>query len=53
MADHQNDKGLPVEPQKGFKERLYDKVKLPLWALDIIIGVLVVALIVSIYLGTR
>ena len=52
MSDH-NDKGLSPEPQKGFKERMYDRVKLPVWALDIIIGLLVVALIVAVYLGTR
>jgi hypothetical protein len=48
-----NERGLSPEPQKGFKERMYDKVKLPVWALDIIIAVLVIALVVSIYLGTR
>lgn len=42
------------EPQKkGLKERLYDRVKLPLWALDLIIGLLILALIVTLYLGTR
>ena len=43
----------PAPPPKGLKERLYDKVKLPLWALDIIIALLVVALVVTFYLGTR
>lgn len=41
------------EAPKGWKERMYDKVKLPLWALDVIIALLVLALAVSIYLGTR
>ena len=40
-------------PPKGFKERLYDRVKIPLKALDIIINLLVIALIVVIILGTR
>ena len=32
-------------PPKGFKERLYDRVKIPLKALDVIIALLVIALI--------
>jgi hypothetical protein len=38
---------------KGAKERLYDKVKLPLWAIDLIIGALIVALVVVVIIGTR
>ena len=40
-------------PPKGFKERLYDRVKIPLRALDAIIIVLVIALIAVIITGTR
>ena len=40
-------------PPKGFKERLYDRVKIPLKALDVIIALLVIALIAVIILGTR
>ena len=40
-------------PPKGLKERLYDKVKLPLRALDAIIIALVIALIVILIIGTR
>ena len=43
----------PTPQPKGLKERLYDKVKLPLWAVDLIIALLVAALLVTIYLGTR
>ena len=57
MPDKDNAPLSPEEeqalPQKGFKERMYDKVKLPLWAVDLIIALLVVALAVAIYLGTR
>jgi len=31
--------------QKNFKERMYDKVTMPVWALDILIAVLVAALL--------
>ena len=40
-------------PPKGFKECLYDRVKIPLKALDVIIALLVIALITVIILGTR
>ena len=40
-------------PPKGLKERLYDKVKIPLKALDVIIALLVIALIAVIIIGTR
>lgn len=40
-------------PPKGFKERLYDRVKIPLKALDIIIALLVIALIAVLIIGTR
>lgn len=41
------------EPPKGFKERLYDKIRIPLWALDVVIVLLFIALIAVIILGTR
>ena len=40
-------------PPKDFKERLYDRVKIPLRVLDAIIIVLVIALIAVIIIGTR
>ena len=40
-------------PPKGFKERLYDRVKIPLKALDVIITLLVIALIAVLIIGTR
>ena len=46
-------KSQDEEPPKGAKERLYDKVKLPLWAVDLIIGALVIALIAVVIIGTR
>lgn len=46
-------KGQADMRPKGAKERLYDKVKLPLWAIDLIIGVLIVALVVVVIIGTR
>ncbi|MHC1787113.1 MAG: hypothetical protein AB9880_08655 [Christensenellales bacterium] len=46
-------KGQDEGPRKGAKERLYDKVKLPLWALDLIILALVAALVIVIIIGTR
>ena len=46
MSDHDT-------PPKGFKERLYDRVKIPLKALDLIIALLVIALIAVLIIGTR
>ena len=46
MSDHDT-------PPKGFKERLYDRVKIPLKALDVIITLLVIALIAVLIIGTR
>lgn len=43
----------PTPAPKGFKERMYDKVKLPLWAIDTLITVLVIALITVVIIGTR
>ena len=40
-------------PPKGFKERLYDRVNIPLKALDAIIALLVIALIAVLIIGTR
>ena len=33
-----------AQRQKPLKERVYDKVTIPVWALDVLIGVLVIAL---------
>ena len=41
------------EPPKGFKERLYDRIRIPLWALDVVIVLLFVALIAVVIIGTR
>lgn len=46
MSDHDT-------PPKGFKERLYDRVKIPLKALDLIIALLIIALIAVLIIGTR
>ena len=40
-------------PPKSFKELLYDRVKIPLKALDVIIALLVIALIAVLIIGTR
>ena len=40
----------PHEPANA-KERLYEKLRMPLWVLDIIITVLVIALIVVVLIG--
>ena len=37
--------------QKNFKERMYDKVTMPVWALDILIAVLVIALALVMIFG--
>ena len=55
MADKQDtvvsrDDTAPKGPQNA-KERLYEKLRMPLPVLDAIIGVLVVALIVAVVLG--
>ena len=40
-----------TQKQKNFKERMYDKVTMPVWALDILIVVLVAALILTMIFG--
>lgn len=40
-----------AQRQKPLKERVYDKVTIPVWALDVLIGVLVVALAAVIIFG--
>ena len=40
-----------TQKQKNFKERMYDKVTMPVWALDILIVVLVAALILIMIFG--
>lgn len=40
-----------TQAQKPLKERIYDKVTMPVWALDVLIGVLVVALVCVMIFG--
>ena len=40
-----------TKQQKNFKERMYDKVTMPVWALDILIAVLVIALALLMIFG--
>ena len=40
-----------AQRQKPLKERIYDKMTIPVWALDVLIGVLVLALGVVIIFG--
>ena len=40
-----------TQARKPLKERIYDKITLPVWALDILIGVLVAALIAVMIFG--
>ena len=40
-----------TQQQKNFKERMYDKVTIPVWALDILIVVLVAALVLVMIFG--
>ena len=40
-----------TQKQKNFKERMYDKVTMPVWALDILIVVLVAALALVLIFG--
>lgn len=44
---------LPPLPQKGLKERLYDKIPLSVRALDVMIVILFLALAVTLFMGTR
>ena len=37
----------------NLKERLYDKIRIPIWALDLIIGACLVGIVVCIVLGMR
>ena len=37
--------------QKNFKERMYDKVTMPVWALDILIVLMVAALVLILIFG--
>lgn len=38
---------------RNAKERLYDKIKVPVWVLDVIIAVCAVGIVVSLYLGMK
>ena len=40
-----------AQRQKPLKERIYDKVTIPVWALDVLIGVLALALVAVIIFG--
>ena len=40
-----------AQRQKPLKERIYDKVTIPVWALDVLIGALAVALVAVIIFG--
>ena len=40
-----------TQAQKPLKERIYDKVTMPVWALDILIGVLAAALVCVMIFG--
>ena len=40
-----------AQRQKPLKERVYDKVTIPVWALDVLIGVLALALVAVIIFG--
>ena len=40
-----------AQRQKPLKERIYDKVTIPVWALDVLIGALVLALVAVIIFG--
>ena len=40
-----------TQKQKNFKERMYDKVTLPVWALDVLIAGLVIALVCVMIFG--
>ena len=40
-----------TQQQKPLKERIYDKVTIPVWALDVLIAVLVAALVAVMIFG--
>ena len=40
-----------AQRQKPLKERIYDKVTIPVWALDVLIGALALALVAVIIFG--
>ena len=40
-----------TQRQKPLKERIYDKVTMPVWALDVLIAALVIALVCVMILG--
>lgn len=59
MADQQEmdqvvgrDQSLPQGPQNA-KERLYEKLRMPLWVLDTLLVLLGVAVVVCLILGAR
>ena len=40
-----------TKQQKNLKEQIYDKITLPVWALDVLIAVLVIALAAILIFG--
>lgn len=40
-----------TKARKNLKEQIYDKINIPVWALDILIGVLVAALVIVLIVG--
>lgn len=40
-----------TQQQKGLKEQIYDKINIPVWALDILIAVLIAAFFAVVILG--
>ncbi|MBQ2948080.1 MAG: hypothetical protein IJD94_03785 [Clostridia bacterium] len=40
-----------TKARKNLKEQIYDKINIPVWALDILIGVLVAALVIVMIVG--
>ena len=52
-ASPPDEKSVADTPVKGLKERLYDRLAMPLWVLDLLIALLVGALLLALYLGTR
>ena len=43
----------PKDGPQNWKEDLYEKVKLPVWVLDVVIAVLVALIVLFIVLGRR
>ena len=50
--DNNNQSNLPNDPPKNAKERLYDRINVPLWVLDVIIWVCIGAAVFLVIYGT-